>query len=239
MVVGADGGLGAAYVDACSADVASSSSPSSEFCLTSRRPVSSVKSNIVWRQLDFERAETVANLQEELADELTHIDHLVIATGLLHDSKIQPEKGLSQLTQAKMQRLFTVNTAGPLGLLVACERLLKKARQPKICLLSAQVGSIEDNHLGGWYSYRMSKAALNMGIKTASIEMARWKNRPTIVAVHPGTTHSPLSRPFVARRKAPVQTAASAGMRLKALIDGLTPEQSGQLLTLDGNQLPY
>ena len=93
--------------------------------------------------------------------------------------------------------------------------------------------------MGGWYSYRMSKAALNMGIKTAAIEMARWKNDPVLVAVHPGTTHSPLSKPFVVRRKAPVQSAATAGARLHQLIEQLTPEDSGSFLTLDRKILPW
>ena len=102
-----------------------------------------------------------------------------------------------------------------------------------------QVGSIEDNQLGGWYSYRMSKAALNMGIKTAAIEIARWRNSPVLIAVHPGTTHSGLSKPFVQRRKAPVQTADAAALRLLALEQSLRPEQHGSFVTLDAKSLPW
>ena len=238
LIVGADGGIGAAYLNACLATPAAANA-STNYVLTSRRPVSACRPDLNWLQLDFSESSTLDQLQEQLTRYLKQIDRLIIASGLLHHVGLKPEKGLSQLKSHAMQHLFTANAAGPLAVLAALEPLLKDAESPKIAILSAQVGSIEDNHMGGWYSYRMSKAALNMGIKTAAIEMARWKNDPVVVAVHPGTTHSSLSKPFVVRRKAPVQSAASAGIRLQQLIEQLTPEDNGKFLTLDHQILPW
>ena len=100
------------------------------------------------------------------------------------------------------------------------------------------MGSIEDNRLGGWYGYRMAKAALNMGVKTLAIESQRWRRAPIIVAVHPGTTKSNLSKPFTAQRKQ-LQSAAECGARCYRLIEGLTDTHSGTFLKLDGTQLPW
>jgi NAD(P)-dependent dehydrogenase (short-subunit alcohol dehydrogenase family) len=101
------------------------------------------------------------------------------------------------------------------------------------------VGSIEDNRLGGWYGYRMSKAALNMGVRCLAIECSRWRSQPTIVAVHPGTTASNLSKPFTKTRTAPVQSPEQCATRLYQLIETLEPQQNGQFLKLSGEILPW
>ena len=105
--------------------------------------------------------------------------------------------------------------------------------------LSAQVGSIGDNRLGGWYGYRMSKAALNMGVRCLAIECGRWRSAPAVVAVHPGTTLSGLSQNFIQARMASVQTAAECAMQLKGLTESLTAEQNGQFLRLNGESVPW
>ena len=249
LVISADGGIGAAYVNAC---LSADSHKPETMLLTSRREVSpltresdkSGKSDkseptLHWLQLDYEQSQFESDFVDALREKTSHIDTLVIASGILHRPGLSPEKNIGSLETENMRRLFDVNAAGPLALLAALEPLLKEAECPKIAVLSAQVGSIEDNGLGGWYSYRMSKAALNMGIKTAAIELARWKNSPTVISVHPGTTHSPLSQPFVKNRKAHVQSAATAGERLHRLVEQLDPEQTGTFVTLDGDILPW
>lgn len=124
--------------------------------------------------------------------------HLVIsALGILHQDGAKPEKGLAQLTFASLQASFVTNTFAPILLLKHLLPLLRK--QPStFAALSARVGSIGDNRLGGWYSYRASKAALNQLLHTASIELKRLNPASTVLAIHPGTTDTELSRPFQA-----------------------------------------
>lgn len=124
--------------------------------------------------------------------------HLVIsALGILHQDGAKAEKGLAQLTLASLQASFATNTFAPILLLKHLLPLLRK--QPStFAALSARVGSIGDNRLGGWYSYRASKAALNQLLHTASIELKRLNPASTVLAIHPGTTDTELSRPFQA-----------------------------------------
>lgn len=240
MIVGADGGIGGALLNALlmQRSAATTASAGGQIIATARHAASSIVQRLHWLQLDYEDSsgERLAATTDGLVDQ---IDTLVITTGLLHAPGLAPEKNIGSLTTAKMQRLFAVNAAGPLQTLARFTPLLKRSQQPRVIILSAQVGSIADNQLGGWYSYRMAKAALNMGIKTAAIEIARWRNSPVVVAVHPGTTHSKLSKPFVQRRKAPVQNAETAAQRLLALENSLVPTQHGNFLTLEAQQLPW
>lgn len=124
--------------------------------------------------------------------------HLVISTlGILHQDGAKAEKGLAQLTLASMQASFATNTFAPILLLKHLLPLLRK--QPStFAALSARVGSIGDNRLGGWYSYRASKAALNQLLHTASIELKRLNPASTVLAIHPGTTDTELSQPYQA-----------------------------------------
>jgi NAD(P)-dependent dehydrogenase (short-subunit alcohol dehydrogenase family) len=124
--------------------------------------------------------------------------HLVISTlGVLHQEGAKAEKGLAQLTLASLQSSFVTNSFAPILLLKHLLPLLRK--QPSTFVaLSARVGSIGDNRLGGWYSYRASKAALNQLLHTASIELKRLNPASTVLAIHPGTTDTELSRPFQA-----------------------------------------
>ncbi|MCD5977787.1 SDR family NAD(P)-dependent oxidoreductase [Pseudomonas quasicaspiana] len=126
-----------------------------------------------------------------------HLHLVVSALGILHQDGAKPEKGLAQLTLASMQASFATNTFAPILLLKHLLPLLRK--QPStFAALSARVGSIGDNRLGGWYSYRASKAALNQLLHTASIELKRLNPVSTVLAIHPGTTDTDLSKPFQA-----------------------------------------
>jgi NAD(P)-dependent dehydrogenase (short-subunit alcohol dehydrogenase family) len=167
---------------------------------------------------------------------------VMVATGLLHDAAhgIAPEKSLRALDGAAMMRLFAVNTVLPA--LIARHWLprLPRDRRAVFAVLSARVGSIGDNQLGGWHGYRASKAALNMLVKTLSVELARTHPLATIVALHPGTVDSSLSAPFQ-RGVAPGRLFSpdqSAGLLLD-VIEGLTPADSGQFIAWDGERLPW
>ena len=161
---------------------------------------------------------------------------IIHAAGLLHTETFMPEKKLGDLNAAQMQATFAINTVGPALVLRHFTPLL--AREGAVmAMLSAKVGSIGDNRLGGWYSYRASKAALNMLIKTAAIELRRTQPNTVLVALHPGTVNSRLSQPF---RGAEIgrEATLAAGDMLKVLA-GLTPADSGSFVSYSGERLPW
>ncbi|MCG2583583.1 SDR family NAD(P)-dependent oxidoreductase [Massilia sp. TS11] len=163
--------------------------------------------------------------------------HLILnATGILHADGLMPEKRLADLHYAQLQATFVANTFGPALVLRHFTPLLDSERG-LMALLSAKVGSIGDNRLGGWYSYRASKAALNMLVKTAAIELARSQKNAVLVALHPGTVNSRLSRPFRGEQIGRPALAAAADML--RVLDGLGPADSGSFRAYDGSLLPW
>ena len=163
--------------------------------------------------------------------------HLIInAAGMLHSALGLPEKRLGELNYAQLEQTFRTNTLGPALLLAHFTPLLAPERAV-FALLSAKVGSITDNRLGGWYGYRASKAALNMLVKTAAIEVARNQPNAVLVALHPGTVYTALSAPF---RGAEIgRPAAEAAADMLAVLDGLSREDSGQFYSYTGHVLPW
>lgn len=161
---------------------------------------------------------------------------IVHAAGVLHTASGGPEKRLAQLNTTQMSEVFRINTIGPALVLAHFVPLLCRERAV-MAFLSAKVGSIGDNRLGGWYSYRASKAALNMLVKTAAIEVARSQPQAVLVALHPGTVTSALSAPFNgAEIGRPAEHAVADMLRV---LDGLRPEQSGGFFAYDGQALPW
>ena len=162
---------------------------------------------------------------------------VVIATGSLHGAQGMPEKRMAQLRYAHMEALFRTNTFGPALALSHFAPLLDKSQRSLMAVLSAKVGSIGDNRLGGWYSYRASKAALNMLLKTAAIEVQRSHPLAVLAALHPGTVNSALSAPF---RGAEIgRPPAQAAAELLTVLDGLAPEQTGGFWAYDGQPLGW
>lgn len=174
----------------------------------------------------------------ELASSAGPLDLVIFAGGILHTSEFGPEKSLRDLSADKFHALFAANTIAPA--LVAKHFLPRLARDRRavFAALSARVGSISDNRLGGWYSYRASKAALNMVIKTAAIETARKAKAAIVVGLHPGTVDSPLSKPFQANVPAgKLFTPDFCAKRLLTVIAGLTPEDTGKCFAWDGQEV--
>ncbi len=167
-------------------------------------------------------------------------DVVFCCAGLLHSDQLMPEKALTQFNDERFMTLISVNLLAHIHLAQAVAPLVTRTHAIKWISLSAMVGSIEDNQLGGWYSYRICKAALNMFIKNLSIEWARKSPLSIVVAQHPGTTQSKLSKPFQAhlatnKLYAPDLTAT----RLIAVMSQLKAQQHGRLLHWDGSILPY
>lgn len=187
-------------------------------------------------QFDLKDADSIQNATEQVKP----FNLLIVATGILHEGQLQPEKSLSTLRSPCMQELFLVNTIGPTLIL---QGLLKKLvpNQPGImAVISAKVGSITDNHLGGWYGYRSSKAALNMVMRCASIEVQRFQSLHTVVSLHPGTVGTPLSEPFIKGYPAEaIFTPEKAASQLLDVINQIGPENNGTMLNWDGSTLPF
>jgi len=221
LVIGASGTIGAAFVD----------------LLTNYPRCGSVTA--LHRQstpaIDFADEDSIARAATALADG-PRFDLVINAAGLLHTADFMPEKRLADLDYAQMQATFQVNTFGPALVLRHFVPLLNRERAV-MAVLSAKVGSIGDNRLGGWYSYRASKAALNMMIKTAAIEVARTQPNTVLVALHPGTVNSRLSQPFKGETIGrPANVAAADMLRV---LDVLTSADSGAFRSYDGAALPW
>lgn len=174
---------------------------------------------------------------KQTVDEL----HLAInCVGLLHNEQQQPEKALRHLEADKLLNYFHVNSVGPALLAKNLMPLFKHKTPALFATISAKVGSIGDNRLGGWYGYRASKAALNMLLKTAAIEYSRRHPNTTIVMLHPGTTDTELSKPF--QRGVPEGKLFSTERtvsQLLAVLDNVKPEDNGEFFAWDGSRLPW
>ena len=181
---------------------------------------------------------TESEIASSLATVTTQFDYIYCCLGLLHNESVKPEKSLNQWGWQACQEVFAANAFAPLCYLVHLQRLM--APTCRMVFLSARVGSIGDNGLGGWYSYRMSKAALNMAIKTASIELARSNPKLTLFAYHPGTTDSQLSKPFQANVKPEkLFTPSFSAECLVNLIEQVTPKDSGKFFAWDGQEIEW
>ena len=163
---------------------------------------------------------------------------IIDATGFLHGDGVSPEKSLRQLDAANLAKAFSLNAIGPALLMKHFFPLLPRSGKAVFATLSARVGSIGDNHLGGWYGYRASKAALNQLVRTAAIELRRRQPEAICVALHPGTVDSRLSAPFRKIGLA-VRSPAEAAGGLLEVIDRLRPEDSGGFFDYRGEPVPW
>ena len=170
----------------------------------------------------------------------TRVQLVIHAAGLLHEDGVQPEKALASIDSDALQRVFALNAFAPI--------LLARALQPAVpvdtpCVfasLSARVGSIGDNALGGWYAYRASKSAQNQFVRTLSIEWKRTRPRATCLLLHPGTVDTGLSQPFrTGLRPASLFDPDRAARQLLDLIAQVTPADTGRFIAWDGRDIPW
>ena len=160
------------------------------------------------------------------------------ATGYLHDAQHQPEKSWRALSADGLAKAFALNAIGPALLMKHFLPLLPRRGKAVFATLSARVGSIGDNQLGGWYGYRASKAALNQLVRSAAIELRRRHPDAVCAALHPGTVATGLSAPFT-KAGLDVQTPAEAAARLLAVVDGLDEAHSGGFFDHHGKPVPW
>lgn len=191
--------------------------------------------------IDITNEKTIAEAAEIVCARTNGLDLVIVATGVLDaGGVVKPEKSWKALSSKGMEAAFQINTIGPALVAKHFLPLLAKDRKSAFAVLSARVGSIEDNGLGGWYAYRASKAALNMAIKTLSIELARKNPMALCIALHPGTVDTALSAPFQssvpdAKLFSPDQSAGY----LLSVLNNLSANDTGGLYAWDGSPIPF
>lgn len=203
----------------------------------SRNELSISPKNTIHHIIDYKKEASI-EMAASVASKKAPLDIVIVATGILHVDGIMPEKAIRELSAENLHYLYEVNTILPA--LIAKHFLPKLNRDDRsvFAALTARVGSISDNQLGGWYAYRASKAALNMIIKNAAIEIGRLNKKSIIVGLHPGTVDSSLSKPF--QVNVPDGKLFTADFSVKKLLDvleSLTPEHSGRSFAWDGKEV--
>ncbi|MBX9814494.1 MAG: short-chain dehydrogenase [Proteobacteria bacterium SG_bin5] len=223
VVIGASGGIGGALAEA----LASEGVAVMGFARAAQGP----------RHLDLTDEASIAAAADHAA-RAGAPDLVVVATGLLHAGERGPERALKELDPAWLARNFQVNAIGPALVAKHFLPILPRDRRSVFAALSARVGSISDNRLGGWHGYRASKAALNQLIRTMAIEEKRRNPQAILVAVHPGTVDTGLSKPFQANvRPGQLFAPDRAAVQLLDLLDGLKSGDSGKLFAWDGQEI--
>jgi NAD(P)-dependent dehydrogenase (short-subunit alcohol dehydrogenase family) len=191
-------------------------------------------------RLDVTNADNLQGLAAHIRTNGDHPDFVINSSGILHEDELQPEKSLNQCNQDSLMRLFLVNSIGPLMLARAVMPLMPKNRPGHFAVLSAMVGSIGDNRLGGWYGYRASKAALNQFMKTLAVECHRSHPQLCITSIHPGTTDTALSQPFQANVKpGKLYTTSQSAKRILQVVNAGLAEDSGRFMNWDGTPIPW
>ncbi|WEZ82843.1 SDR family NAD(P)-dependent oxidoreductase [Rhizobium sp. 32-5/1] len=222
LVIGASGGIGSAVVAALKAG---------------GRYASVVTLSRSQTGLDVTDETTIRQASEEVRDIYGPVDLVFDATGGLEIGGQGPEKTIRAIDPAAMARQFALNAIGPALLLKHFSPLLAKDRLAVFATLSARVGSIGDNRLGGWISYRAAKAALNQIVRTSAIEIGRSHPQAVVVALHPGTVDTKLSAKF--SRNHEVFWPSQAAEQLLAVVDGLDASQTGSFLAYDGSVIEW
>ncbi|GAB5347452.1 SDR family NAD(P)-dependent oxidoreductase [Alteriqipengyuania sp. 357] len=231
IVFGASGGIGAALIDRLIARGAG------HVVAASRDRPAALPAVAQWVRLDFDDEDSIAAAAAQVGGPL---DCVIVATGVLSLRDSGPERSYKQVQADAMARVFHLNTIGPALIARHFLPLLPRDRRAVFAALSARVGSISDNRIGGWHSYRASKAALNMLVRNYAIELRRTHREAICVALHPGTVDTALSEPFQANLPEGQLTApAAAADNLLGVLDGLTPEDSGQLFDWAGKRVEF
>lgn len=196
--------------------------------------------HVHWVKMDFLDPSSITTAAADIIDKIPRIDRLVIAAGVLQDEVTQPEKRLADLDPKGLHHLIQINAIGPMLLVKSLWPALRKPHPLVVASLSARVGSIADNRLGGWYSYRASKAALNQLSHTVAIELARYNPESCMVTLHPGTVDTDLSRPFQKKDATTAPSSADhSAAQLWRVMNDLHPAQSGGFFSYDGRSIPF
>lgn len=227
LVFGAGGGIGAAFVTELSATLR-----------VAKVYAASRSAEAPW-QFDLKDEARIEAVAKAAAAE-GPLDLVLVATGVLHSPTLRPEKTWRSLDAAALAEAFAINATGPALIAKHTLGLLRRDAKSAFACLSARVGSIEDNRLGGWHAYRASKAALNMLIRSCAVELQQRNPAALCVALHPGTVDTRLSQPFQGGvPSSKLFTPAMSARSLLGVLDRLTPADSGRLFAWDGQAIPF
>ena len=195
---------------------------------------------ITWLGLDNLKPESIEQAGEQIRSQTDKLDRVICCSGVLKDEVITPEKRLADIDADALTYAYQVNATGPILLAKALLQALRGDHALCFASISARVGSISDNRLGGWYAYRASKAAQNQLMRTLSIEMARYNPNACVATLHPGTVDTALSKPFQAHvPKGGLFTVEDSATMMWSVLNKLTPADSGGFFAYDGKPIPY
>ncbi|OUL20236.1 cell-cell signaling protein [Nostoc sp. RF31YmG] len=244
LIVGASQGIGLGFVKKLLLDeriskiYATYRQPDSAFELINL--ASEHPERLICLSLDITEELQIAEAIQQISSQVKKLHLVVNCVGLLHEGTLQPEKSLKQTNSENLLRYFQINSIGAVLLAKHLLPLFKHGERSVFASISAKIGSIGDNQLGGWYGYRASKAALNMLMRTAAIEYGRSSPKTLVVTLHPGTTDTRLSQPF--QKNVPAEKLFSVERTVTQLlnvIEQLQEGDSGQFFSWDGSRLPW
>lgn len=244
LIVGASQGIGLGFVKRLLQD-----DRITKIYATYRQPESATEliallsensKRLICLSMDIIDESQIAECVQQIQTEVNKLHLVINCVGLLHEDNLQPEKSLRQLNSENLLRYFQINSIGAVLLAKHLLPLFRHGERSVFATISAKLGSIGDNQLGGWYGYRASKAALNMFMRTAAIEYGRSCPKTLVVTLHPGTTDTRLSRPF--QKNVPAEKLFSVERTVTQLlnvIEQLQEGDSGQFFSWDGSRLPW
>jgi NAD(P)-dependent dehydrogenase (short-subunit alcohol dehydrogenase family) len=233
-VFGASGGVGGAIANLLRAD---------PYCMTIHAGARSALENTTKTtpfMFDLLDEESIAAAARSISERQPEIDLVVVATGVLHGLNLRPEKTMRVLDSHALTKSYAINAIGPALIAKHMLPFLPRDHKSVFAALSARVGSIEDNRIGGWHAYRSSKAALNQIIRTCAIELAVKNKHAICVTLHPGTVDTALSKPFQSGVSPDrLFSADTSAAHLLTVIDGLDATHSGRFFAWDGGPIPF
>lgn len=244
LIIGSNGGIGLAFVKQLLKDETFTKIYGTYRHRDSSSELIALESNypnrLVCLSMDITDELQVSEAIKQISVGIDKLHLVINCVGLLHDGSLQPEKSLKQINSEHLMRYFQVNSIGAVLLAKHLLPLFRHSDRSIFASISAKIGSIGDNQLGGWYGYRASKAALNMFMRTVAIEYSRKSPQTIVVTLHPGTTNTRLSKPFQknvpADKLFPVERTVT---QLLGVIEKLDTGDSGQFFSWDGSQLPW
>ncbi len=233
-IIGASGGIGGAFVE----QLAATPSVAAVHAF-SRSAIEVPGDKCTWHPIDIEQEDSIVEAAASIGT--APLDLVAVTVGILHEGEqLQPERSFKQLDPENMRKAFAVNAIGPTLVAKHFLPLLRARHKAVFAALSARVGSISDNRLGGWSSYRASKAALNMFIRTIALEQTRRRPQSIVVGLHPGTVATSLSAPFTRRvSDSQLFTPTQSASYLLNVLDSLTAVDSGGFFAWDGKRIDY
>lgn len=249
LIIGGTGGIGRAMVEQLinsgNREKSSETGGTRVFATYHKNVPDFAADNLYWIPMDICDEQSIQQAADVIKQQTAHIDWVVNCAGLLHTAMQQPEKAIRQIETAFFLQNMQVNALASLLIAKHFKPFLANAQRtadkPAVfATISARVGSISDNQLGGWYSYRMSKAALNMGMKNLSIEWARSLKDVCVVVMQPGTVNTQLSAPFQGNvADGHLFSPAYSAECLLEVLSGMTAAQSGSFVDWAGESIPW